>query len=42
MAIQLDRLALRLQERKLTLAVSPAARAFLAERGYDPLYGTRP
>lgn len=32
----------RLRERRLTLAVTPDARAWLAERGYDPLFGARP
>ena len=32
----------RLHERRLTLAVTPDARAWLAERGYDPMYGARP
>jgi ATP-dependent Clp protease ATP-binding subunit ClpB len=32
----------RLQSRRLTLAVTPDARAWLAERGYDPLFGARP
>jgi ATP-dependent Clp protease ATP-binding subunit ClpB len=38
----LDRLMRRLQERRLELAVTPDARAWLAERGYDPIYGARP
>jgi len=32
----------RLKERRLTLAVTPDARAWLAERGYDPMFGARP
>jgi ATP-dependent Clp protease ATP-binding subunit ClpA len=32
----------QLRERKVALEVSPAARAFLAEKGYDPLFGARP
>ncbi|MCA1950600.1 MAG: ATP-dependent chaperone ClpB [Treponema sp.] len=40
--IQLNRLALRLEDRKIRLSVTEAARNFLAERGYDPLYGARP
>jgi ATP-dependent Clp protease ATP-binding subunit ClpA len=31
-----------LSERKVTLALAPAARADLARRGYDPLFGARP
>jgi len=37
-----DRLQRRLGERRLELAVTPDARAWLAERGYDPIYGARP
>ena len=40
--IQIDRLARRLRERKITLILSPTARELLAERGYDPLFGARP
>jgi len=40
--IQLDSLRHRLAQRKLTLEVSDAARALLAERGWDPVYGARP
>jgi ATP-dependent Clp protease ATP-binding subunit ClpB len=40
--IQLDHLARRLSERKITLNTSVAAKKFLAERGYDPMYGARP
>ncbi|MGA1826659.1 ATP-dependent Clp protease ATP-binding subunit [Microbacterium sp.] len=32
----------RLKERRLTLAVTPDARAWLSERGYDPAFGARP
>lgn len=32
----------RLNERRLTLAVTPDARTWLAERGYDPAFGARP
>jgi ATP-dependent Clp protease ATP-binding subunit ClpB len=32
----------RLKDRRLTLAVTPDARAWLAERGYDPAFGARP
>jgi ATP-dependent Clp protease ATP-binding subunit ClpB len=31
-----------LAERRLDLAVTPAARLWLGERGYDPIYGARP
>src|SRR6187401_612198 len=40
--IQLRRLARLLEERKITLALDPAAREWLAEKGYDPAYGARP
>ncbi|MDR2663483.1 MAG: AAA family ATPase, partial [Treponema sp.] len=40
--IQLGRLAERLAERKITLKLSPAAKAWLADRGCDPLFGARP
>ncbi|WP_165165025.1 ATP-dependent chaperone ClpB [Corynebacterium qintianiae] len=40
--IQLEQLAERLASRRLTLTVSDAAKAWLAERGYDPAYGARP
>ncbi len=32
----------RLKDRRLTLAVTPDARSWLAERGYDPMFGARP
>ncbi|KAA9108374.1 ATP-dependent Clp protease ATP-binding subunit [Microbacterium rhizomatis] len=32
----------RLHDRRLSLAVTPDARAWLAERGYDPMFGARP
>ncbi|QYF73078.1 ATP-dependent Clp protease ATP-binding subunit [Cryobacterium sp. PAMC25264] len=40
--LYVDRLQRRLSERRLELAVTPDARAWLAERGYDPIYGARP
>jgi len=40
--LNIDRLMRRLQERRLELAVTPDARRWLAERGYDPIYGARP
>lgn len=40
--IQLERLRARLAERRIQLAVTPAALAYLGERGYDPVYGARP
>ncbi|MEY4450305.1 MAG: hypothetical protein RLZZ304_680 [Actinomycetota bacterium] len=38
----IERLAIRLAARRLQLAVTPAARAWLADNGYDPIYGARP
>jgi len=40
--IQLVRLTARLAERKITLTLTDAAKALLAERGYDPMFGARP
>ncbi|QBE49159.1 ATP-dependent Clp protease ATP-binding subunit [Leucobacter triazinivorans] len=40
--LSIDRLQLRLSDRRLTLGVTPEARAWLASRGYDPIYGARP
>jgi ATP-dependent Clp protease ATP-binding subunit ClpB len=41
-SLYVDRLARRVSERGLSLAVTPDARAWLADRGYDPVYGARP
>jgi ATP-dependent Clp protease ATP-binding subunit ClpB len=40
--LNIDKLSKRLEERRLTLGVTPAARLWLAEHGYDPVYGARP
>ncbi|MBN9613726.1 MAG: AAA family ATPase, partial [Actinobacteria bacterium] len=40
--LSVDRLQARLADRRLTVAVTPAARMWLASRGYDPVYGARP
>ncbi|MDQ1172039.1 ATP-dependent Clp protease ATP-binding subunit ClpB [Microbacterium testaceum] len=40
--LAVDALHKRLRERRLSLAVTPDARSWLAERGYDPVYGARP
>ncbi|PNG19893.1 ATP-dependent chaperone ClpB [Streptomyces cahuitamycinicus] len=40
--LQLERLAKRLAERRLTLDITPEALAWLAEEGMDPAYGARP
>ncbi|GHF21841.1 ATP-dependent Clp protease ATP-binding subunit [Pseudolysinimonas yzui] len=41
-SLYIDRLERRLGERRLQLAVTPEARSWLAERGFDPVYGARP
>jgi ATP-dependent Clp protease ATP-binding subunit ClpB len=41
-SLYVDRLSRRLEQRRLQLAVTPDARSWLAERGYDPIYGARP
>jgi ATP-dependent Clp protease ATP-binding subunit ClpB len=40
--IQLKRLQKLLNERKITVAATEAARDWLADKGYDPAYGARP
>ncbi len=40
--IQLVRLSALLAERKIKLSLDKAASAWLADRGYDPVYGARP
>jgi ATP-dependent Clp protease ATP-binding subunit ClpB len=40
--IQLGRLRKLLEDRRLTLDLTPSAVSFLAEHGYDPVYGARP
>jgi ATP-dependent Clp protease ATP-binding subunit ClpB len=40
--LQVDRLAKRLAERRLTLEVTDEALAWLADEGMDPAYGARP
>jgi len=40
--IQIERLAGLLEDRKLTLKLSDAAKRWLANAGYDPVYGARP
>jgi ATP-dependent Clp protease ATP-binding subunit ClpB len=41
-SLYIDRLEKRLSNRRLQLAVTPDARVWLADRGYDPMYGARP
>ena len=40
--LQVRELATRLRDRRITLEVTDAARAWLAEQGHDPAYGARP
>ena len=40
--IQLGRLETLMADRRLTLAVDESALAWLADKGYDPVYGARP
>ena len=40
--IQMQRLLQLLADRKITLELAPEAREWLANRGYDPVYGARP
>ncbi len=40
--IQLGRLRARLAERDIELVLTPAAAAWLADRGFDPVFGARP
>jgi ATP-dependent Clp protease ATP-binding subunit ClpB len=40
--IQMGRLTKLLSDRKITIELDDAARAWLANRGYDPAYGARP
>ena len=40
--IQLDRLRIRLAERRITLELTDEAKTHLALAGYDPVYGARP
>ena len=40
--IQLARLEKLLADRRMSIALDPSAEAWLADRGYDPVYGARP
>ena len=40
--IQLAILEKRLADRKITLAIDEDAKAWLGDKGYDPVYGARP
>lgn len=40
--VQLQELAKRLKERKMTLDIDDEAKTWLGKKGYDPVYGARP
>ena len=40
--IQIDRLSARLADKHIELVLSNDAKSFLAEKGYDTVYGARP
>ncbi len=40
--IQIARLSKLLEDRKITIALDPKAREWLADKGYEPAYGARP
>ena len=40
--IQMKRLAKLLEDRKIVVTLDPAARQWLADKGYEPAYGARP
>jgi ATP-dependent Clp protease ATP-binding subunit ClpB len=40
--LQLDLVARRLAEKSIKIQITPAAREFLAQKGFDPVYGARP
>jgi ATP-dependent Clp protease ATP-binding subunit ClpB len=40
--LSVDKLMERLEPKRLSLGVTPAARRWLAEHGHDPIYGARP
>ena len=40
--VQVDQVARRLADRQITLLLTPGAKTWLAERGYDPVFGARP
>ena len=40
--IQIGRLARRLADHNIELILSDGSRKFIAEKGYDPIYGARP
>ena len=40
--LQVDDLNRRLKDKQLTMRLTPDAREFIVEQGYDPIYGARP
>ncbi len=40
--IQIQRLCKRLEDKKIRLELTDAARKFIADKGFDPVYGARP
>jgi ATP-dependent Clp protease ATP-binding subunit ClpC len=40
--IELNNVAARLKEQNISLEVSPQAKEFLIEKGFDPVFGARP
>ncbi|MCQ2425426.1 MAG: ATP-dependent chaperone ClpB [Lachnospiraceae bacterium] len=40
--LQLADLKKRLEEKRLTVEITPEAKAYIIEKGYDPVYGARP
>ncbi|MGH2770662.1 MAG: ATP-dependent chaperone ClpB [Actinomycetota bacterium] len=40
--LQLEQLAKRLEQRRLRMTLTPAAKRYLAQKGYDPAFGARP
>ena len=40
--LMVEALGKRLEEKQLTLTLTPAAKEFIIENGYDPVYGARP
>ncbi len=40
-SLQIKRIEQRLAEQKLSISLTPAAQAYIAELGYDPIYGAR-
>ncbi len=40
--LQVEQLTKRLQERRLSMVLTPAAKEYLARKGYDPAFGARP